>query len=401
MNILNYFSKKDTALPSPNGSLSAVVPPDAIKSMNKEVEKVIKEPGTEKQKRGPYMKFSSSQRALIAKRASEHGVTSSMRHFSKKYPEFELKETTVRRFKNEYLAEMRKRRHEETPGEAITELPSKKRGRPTLLVKELEERIKAYITVLHENGAVVNTAITIASAHGVVLSHDANLLVTNGGHTELTKYWAKSFLERMGFVKRKGTTKSKVAVADFDAIKQQFLLDVKSVVLMDEIPHSLVINWDQIGVHYVPVSDWTMEKCGSKRIEITGINDKRQLTGVFACTLTGDFLPPQLVYQGKTDCCLPSVEFPEDWSITCSPNHWSNEQTMRVYILKIIVPYIVKKREELKLAPTHPALVLFDNFSGQCTNDLFQVLVNNNINYIIFYSSELHRPLATIRCKCQ
>ena len=364
------------------GPLSAVVPPDAIRSMNREVEKVVTEPNKTQQTRGPYVKFTASQKALIGKRAAEHGVTSSIRHFSKKYPEFNLKETTVRRFKKEYLAELKKR-HRDTAGEnSVTELPSKKVGRPTLLGKDLEEKLRAYITVLREDGAVVNTKITIASARGVILSHDANLLRENGGHIELTKCWAKSFLQRMGFVKRKGTTKSKVSVADFDAVKEQFLLDVKSVVLMEEIPHSLIINWDQTGVHYVPVSDWTMEKRGSKRIEIAGIDDKRQLTAVFACSMTGDFLPPQLVYQGKTDRCLPCVSFPSDWSITCSPNHWSNEQTMRAYILKIIVPYVVKKREELKLVPSYPALVLFDNFSGQCTDGLFKILSDNNINYV-------------------
>ena len=53
---------------------------------------------------------------------------------------------------------------------------------------------------------------------------------------------------------------------------------------------------------------------------------------------------------------------------------------MRAYILKIIVPYVVKKREELKLASLHPALVIFDNFSGQCTGDLFQILSDNSIS---------------------
>lgn len=55
---------------------------------------------------------------------------------------------------------------------------------------------------------------------------------------------------------------------------------------------------------------------------------------------------------------------------------------MRAYILKIIVPYVVKKREELKLVPSYPALVLFDNFSGQCTDGLFKILSDNNINYV-------------------
>ena len=64
----------------------------------------------------------------------------------------------------------------------------------------------------------------------VILSHDANLLAVNGGHIEPTKHWVKSFFfHRMGFVKHKGTTKSKVGVADFDAVKQQCLSDVKKV----------------------------------------------------------------------------------------------------------------------------------------------------------------------------
>ena len=123
--------------------LSAVVPPAAIKSMNKEVEKVITESNTcnKKRKRGPYMyvKFTDSQKVLIGKKAAEHGVTSSICYFSKKYPNFDLKETTIRRFKNEYLAEIKRRRCEETACEAVTELPMKKRGCPTLLMKELEE----------------------------------------------------------------------------------------------------------------------------------------------------------------------------------------------------------------------------------------------------------------------
>ena len=80
-----------------------------------------------------------------------------------------------------------------------------------------------------------------------------------------------------------------------------------------------------------------MEKKGSKRIELVAIDDKRQLTaifagtlvGVFAGTLVGDFLPIQLVHKGKTTKCLPTtVKFPSDWDLSYSANHWSNEQTM-------------------------------------------------------------------------
>ena len=39
-----------------------------------------------------------------------------------------------------------------------------------------------------------------------------------------------------------------------------------------------------------------MEKEGSKRVEIVGVDDKRQITAVFAGSLAGDFLPPQLIF---------------------------------------------------------------------------------------------------------
>ena len=91
---------------------------------------------------------------------------------------------------------------------------------------------------------------------------------------------------------------------------------------------------------------------------------------VIAGALKGNTLPLQIIYQGKTPQCLPSVKFPSNWHITFSENHWSNEDTMLDYIMKIILPYIQQKRKSLKLAAEYPALVLFDNFSGQCTEKI-------------------------------
>ena len=132
---------------------------------------------------------------------------------------------------------------------------------------------------------------------------------------------------------------------------------------MEDIPPELIVNWDQTSINYVLHLQCTMAKSGSTRVEVAGLGDKRQVTAVFGCTLAGYFLPVQLVYQGKTNACHPLVNFPAGWSIT----HWSNESTMKECIENILVPYLVAKREELGLQPTHPAPVLFDVFRGQCT----------------------------------
>ena len=96
--------------------------------------------------------------------------------------------------------------------------------------------------------------------------------------------------------------------------RKQFLLDVKAVVNLEDIPNEL-LNWDQTAINYVPVSNWTMAKEGSKKVKIAVIDDKRQITVVLAGTLAGELLPLQLIYQGKTEKCLPKVKFPEDWLI--------------------------------------------------------------------------------------
>ena len=115
----------------------------------------------------------------------------------------------------------------------------------------------------------------------------------------------------MGFVKRRSTTTAKVNVSNFDKVRQQSLLDLKIIAYMEEIPFSLIINWDQTAINYIPLNSWTIENWGCKRVEIIALDDKRQITAIFAGTLTGDFLPPQVVYQGTTPRCLPNVEFPK------------------------------------------------------------------------------------------
>ena len=124
----------------------------------------------------------------------------------------------------------------------VTELLQKRRGRPLLIGEELEEEMKLFIKASHAKGTVVNTETVMNTARDVVISHDANLLAENGGYINITKEWAQRVLQRMGLVKRKGTTKAKVLPSDFEKVKRQFLFDVRTIVAMESIPKELIIN---------------------------------------------------------------------------------------------------------------------------------------------------------------
>ena len=271
--------------------------------------------------------------------------------------------------------------------ENVDLLHHQKRGRPVLLGENLDGQIQMYLRRVRDGGGVVTARIAVAAARGILLSCDCSKLAEFGGHVTLNRFWAYSLLKRMNFVKRKVTTaKSKHAVAEFQRLKEEFLQDVVTTVEMEEIPSELILNWDQTGIKIVPSNTWTMEEQGSKQVDVAGSNDKWQITAVFCGSLVGDILPVQVIYQGKTSRCHPNHQFPPDWHITHSPKHWSNEDTMIQYVEEIIIPYI--KSARASFSNDAPALVIMDNFKGQITPTVTELLESNNIHKEVWPSSE-------------
>ena len=234
---------------------------------------------------------------------------------------------------------------------------------------------------------MVNRTIVIAVGHGIANYHDPSLLVENGGTLEITRKWVESLMKRINLVKRKGTQAARKVPLDFKEIKLAYLDRISSVVNMHKIPSYLVINWDQTGCKFVPTSNWTMEEKGSKQVAVKSLDDKREMTVLLSCTLSGKLLPPQLLYSGKTQQCHPKVDFPPGWDVWHSVNHWSNEQTMLRYVDTILVPYVTATQQALHLDSTHPALTIFDVFSAHHCTALLEKLSANNILQVFVLAS--------------
>ena len=72
-------------------------------------------------------------------------------------------------------------------------------------------------------------------------------------------------------------------------IQRQYLSNIMAVVLMEEVPHQLIINWDHTAMKVVPATSWMMGRKGTNRVKISGSDDKRQITALFAYTMAGHF----------------------------------------------------------------------------------------------------------------
>uniref|UniRef100_A0A1X7V073 DDE-1 domain-containing protein n=1 Tax=Amphimedon queenslandica TaxID=400682 RepID=A0A1X7V073_AMPQE len=113
---------------------------------------------------------------------------------------------------------------------------------------------------------------------------------------------------------------------------------------------------------------FTSEQTALQLVPITNCDDKRQITAVLAATMTGEYLPAQLIFKGKTHCCHPSIIAPPEWNFWHSESHWSTKETMT--------------RGELKLDEHSQALAIFDCFKGQTTKAIYDLLESKNIRVV-------------------
>ncbi len=189
MSILSYFTAH-SCLPDSRGTLSRSIPSSAIAAANREMQRISKEKQPEI--KGPYQKYTPEKRAEVGRHAVANEVMRAVRKYLKEYEG--INESTVRSFKRLYIEEVSKKRR---AGESqiVCKLPSKKRGRPVLLGKRLDDIVQEYILNVRAAGGTINIAIVIAGAQGLVKSVNRTMLAEYGGPATLTRGWAKSLLQ--------------------------------------------------------------------------------------------------------------------------------------------------------------------------------------------------------------
>ena len=120
--------------------------------------------------------------------------------------------------------------------DVVQGLTTNKIGRPLLLGNDLDKQVREYVKYLRECVGVVNTAVVMTTAEGIVMNKNVNLLLCNGGEILLTKSWVKYLVKRMCMVKRKASTKANVGVirnSDIDVSNP--VVEKQSIVVPNEL----------------------------------------------------------------------------------------------------------------------------------------------------------------------
>lgn len=97
------------------------------------------------------------------------------------------------------------------------------------------------------------------------------------------------------------TEKIPVAPELLKEAKLSFQQKIKT--LQASLPEDLILNFDQTPLFYVCSASHTLHKKGGgggKRVPLVGKGEKKQITGTFTVTMSGLFLPMQLIYEDKS-----------------------------------------------------------------------------------------------------
>ena len=111
----------------------------------------------------------------------------------------------------------------------------------------------------------------------------------------------------------------------------------------------------------------------------------------------------QLIYGGKTQQSLPRFNFPDGFSLSCNPKHFSNTEESVKIIKEVLLPYIEDQRKKLR-KPNQTALLTMDVFRGQITDDVTSLLTEHNVHVVLVPNNMTHlfQPLdLTVNKHCK
>ncbi|KAE9389251.1 hypothetical protein BT96DRAFT_947016 [Gymnopus androsaceus JB14] len=164
---------------------------------------------------------------------------------------------------------------------------------------------------------------------------------------------SRFFQSVMNWSPRAGTRAAAHLPPDADELCEHAFFRLVYCMKWENIPPKLVINGDQQGIYVLPTSSKTFHTKADRQVDIVAKDEKRAFTLFVASTASGDILPFQLIWGGKTSGSLPSksapgmdealergFHFTVAASETSPRSHFSTLKTMKEWIKEVIWPYV-------------------------------------------------------------
>jgi len=125
------------------------------------------------------------------------------------------------------------------------------------------------------------------------------------------------------------------------------------------VPKPLSVNSDQTGVWYSAGNLETYAPIGSKQVEMVGKDERWAFTLMVGISMSGEVLPFQAIYAGRTPASLPTSsasnytkateELRFRFEHSGNDTYWSTMDTIQSYVTNILAQYFESHRQRLNL----------------------------------------------------
>jgi hypothetical protein len=265
-------------------------------------------------------------------------------------------------------------------------------GRPSYVAPSTRNVISKTLQGMRLADVSLNSFLAQGLIRGIMMKWQPEMLDVNDGPFKVSRSWVRAFMNKeMGWTFRAGTQAARKKPATWEKDIRDMLTRAALLVRLQKVPPQLFINFDQTGLHLVPLgNEKTYEAKGKIQVGIAGLNEKAQITAVVTSTAAGNMLPVQLIFTGLSERSLPSASASADarmegFDITNTKNHWSSLETMKRYIKNIIDPYVKKTRTEMKLPDDQKVVLLMDCWSVHRSKEFRGFLSDHYKNYFILF----------------
>ncbi|KAF8983362.1 hypothetical protein BDQ17DRAFT_1336533 [Cyathus striatus] len=225
-------------------------------------------------------------------------------------------------------------------------------GHSGILAKypNIVEEIKKTLKDLRLSGIPVNVVMGRSIMLTIINQHEPSLLT---GEFRCSERFVQDFFQLvMNWSLRQATRAAAHLPIDApDSCERTFFCLVYAM-KWENIPPSLVVNVDQMGMFVLPSSSRTYHDKGAKQVDAVAKDEKRAYSLLVASSTDRNILPFQQVWGGKSSHSLPSaaafgiseaIELKFHFAFAASESnprsHFSTLKTMKEWVEAVLVPY--------------------------------------------------------------
>ena len=147
-------------------------------------------------------------------------------------------------------------------------------------------------------------------------------------------HWCQSFMKRNGFSVRRRTSVGQPLPSNYRDKIAAFRNFVKQHAY--DIPHSQVVNFDEVPVPFDIVGGRTVDIKGKNEVSVDSTGkEKKNCTVVLGVTASGDKLKPMIIFKRKM---MPKVTFPNEVVVKVNEKGWMTADVMKEWINECWLP---------------------------------------------------------------